>query len=210
MTERLVGLEKEIPPGRIKPMLAKKTVEPFSKKGWFFEIKWDGFRALANIGNKGVDIYSRHGKSFNFDMSGFIRQLKSVGQEFILDGEIVAVDKEGKADFDALRKRDFGKTVLVYYVFDLLHLDGYNTRLLPLSERKELLRRLLPDLPGVKISEHIEVDGVGFFKQIQQFGLEGLMAKNAASSYTPDTRSKEWLKVKHYKRQGWKKKVYIE
>ena len=184
-------------PHNIKPMLATLTNKPFEHPDWFFEMKWDGYRAIAEISNGDVRLYSRNGISFDKKFSPVFEALKTFHMEAVLDGEIVVVDQQGRPDFQTLQ--DYQKSPkghLVYYVFDLLYLQGHDLTALPLSIRKALLKKILSSSPNVKISDHIAVDGVSFFKVVKDAGLEGIIAKLAASLYHAGKRSGQWLKIK--------------
>lgn len=194
---KLEYLPKEKLPHQIKPMLAETVDKAFEKKGWLFEMKWDGYRTIAEIDSGAVHLYSRNGQSFDEKFAEVSRSLKKFPGNAVLDGEAVVVDKEGKPNFGWLQ--DYPKSKqgeLIYYVFDILHYDGYNMRNLPLIERKELLKKILPDLANVKYSDHIEEHGEPFFKQAQKHNLEGIIAKDSKSIYKLDSRSFHWLKIK--------------
>lgn len=184
-------------PHNIKPMLATLTKEPFDHPDWIFEVKWDGYRAVAEIRDGEVSLYSRNRMSFNRKFSPIVDSLGKFGFDAVLDGEIVVVDEFGHPDFQMLQ--DYQKTGsgdLLYYVFDLLYLEGHDLTDLPLVGRKELLKKILPSTPKVKFSNHIEKEGVLFFRVVKEGGLEGIVAKHARSAYGIGRRSRQWLKVK--------------
>src|SRR5262249_17510041 len=113
----------------VKPMLASLVDKPFGRKGWLFEVKWDGYRAIAEVGSDGVELYSRNDKSFAGRFAPIIESLEKLKHEAILDGEIVAVDEEGISRFQLLQNyQRTGKGNLRYFVFDLLSLDGRDLR----------------------------------------------------------------------------------
>jgi bifunctional non-homologous end joining protein LigD len=189
-------------PRGVRPMLATTVEKPFDRRGWFYEIKWDGYRAIAEVENQKVRLYSRNQLSLEDRFAPLVESLQLLGCEAVLDGEVVVVDDAGKPHFQLLqhyRKSQEGQ--LVYFVFDLLYLNGHDLRGLPLTRRKELLRQNLPGLPHVQISDHIEQQGVDFFKIASERGLEGIIAKDAASPYLEGRRSLSWLKVKTHLRQ---------
>src|SRR5439155_23725657 len=139
-------------PRDIRPMLATLVDEPFDRPGWIFEPKWDGYRAIAEVSGEGVRLYSRNHKTFEQRFAPVVEALRDLGHEAILDGEVVVVDPAGRAHFQLLQNHQkTGKGQLVYYVFDLLFLDGKDLRGLPLVRRKELLADMLPDLPHVRL-----------------------------------------------------------
>ena len=189
-------------PTQVKPMLATLVSEPFDRPGWLFEIKWDGYRAIAEVMKRGVRLYSRNQLSFNTVYGRIARALERLEHEAVLDGEIVVLDEQGKADFQSLQNyQRSAEGRLVYYVFDLLYLDGHDLRALALIRRKALLKQILPEGPAIRLSEHVEEHGVAFFHAAGKQGLEGIIAKEANSRYEPGRRSKQWLKIKTSMRQ---------
>jgi bifunctional non-homologous end joining protein LigD len=189
-------------PRRVRPMLATTVEKSFDRSGWFYEIKWDGYRAIAEVENQRVRLYSRNQLSLEERFAPLVESLQRLGCEAVLDGEVVVVDETGKPHFQLLQHYQKSREgQLVYFVFDLLHLNGHDLRKLPLTRRKELLLQILPDLPHVQMSDHIEEHGVDFFKIASQKGLEGIIAKDAASPYLEGRRSLSWLKVKTHRRQ---------
>lgn len=186
----------------VKPMLATKAPEIFNKANWIYELKWDGYRALANIQKGKVDLYSRNGISFKAKFKEIYDQLKNIPHDAILDGEVVALDENGKPVFQKLQnyqKEPSGE--LRYYVFDLLFLNGHNIMHLPLTERKSLLPGVIEDIPQVFYCDHVESMGKAFFEQAVDMGMEGVIAKKADSKYSPGTRSDKWLKIKAFESQ---------
>ncbi len=182
-------------PKSVQPMLATLVKEPFDHPDWIFEVKWDGYRAIAEIRDHHVSLYSRNGISFARKFIPIAEALRKFEFDAILDGEIVVVDAEGRADFQALQHYP-GSGHLLYYVFDLLYFQGHDLTGLPLTRRKALLRRILPFSPRIKFSDHVWNEGVLFYNVSKEQGLEGIVAKNAKSTYEPGKRSVNWLKVK--------------
>lgn len=183
-------------------MLATLISDPFDDENWLFEIKWDGYRAIAEIEKGKVNLYSRNNNPFNEKYSEIVKSLESFDKDVILDGEIVVLNDDGKANFQSLQM--YGKSSkgsLVYYVFDLLYYEGKNLTNLPLEERKTILKDILPDISNVRFNDHILQQGKAFYKLAQEKDLEGIVAKNIHSKYTTNRRSKEWLKLKLKKRQ---------
>jgi bifunctional non-homologous end joining protein LigD len=178
-------------------MLASAAKKPFDHPGWVFEVKWDGYRAVAELGKRGVRLYSRNRLPLEKRFPEVTAALKALGAEAVLDGEIVASGKDGRPSFQLLQGRGPGRGYLVYYVFDILFLRGRDLTGLPLTERKALLKELLPAAGHVRYSEHVPKDGVKFFRAAKAKGLEGIMAKRAGSPYRPGTRSRDWLKIKN-------------
>jgi bifunctional non-homologous end joining protein LigD len=189
-------------PHSVRPMLATTVENPFDRPGWFYEIKWDGYRAIAEVEGQKVRLYSRNQLSLEERFAPLVESLQLLGCEAVLDGEVVVVDETGKPQFQLLQNYQKSRQgQLVYFVFDLLYLNGHDLRKLPLTRRKELLFQSLPSLPHVQLSDHIEQHGVDFFKIASGRGLEGIIAKDATSPYLEGRRTLSWLKVKTHRRQ---------
>ena len=189
-------------PTWIKPMLATLVAEPFDRPGWLFEIKWDGYRAIAVIDKRVVRPYSRNHLSYANRFPYLIEALRELGHEAVLDGEIVVLDRKGRPQFQLLQEyQKTGKGRLAFCVFDLLFLDGHDLRSQPLRQRKKRLQEILGTSPGLLFSEHIEERGIAFFRAVAEQGLEGMVAKNGNSVYREGVRSRQWLKVKTHWRQ---------
>ena len=181
----------------IKPMLAQSEEKAFDHKDWVFEIKWDGYRAVADLREKEIQLYSRNGLSYSDKFSKIVRALESQTHEMVLDGEIVAFNSEGKPDFQTLQKiGENPNLAMTYQVFDLLWLNGHSTENLTLIQRKELLKEALIENEVIKYCEHIQEKGIDFFDQIKKMDLEGMIAKKADSTYSEGVRSSDWLKIK--------------
>ncbi|WP_018612486.1 non-homologous end-joining DNA ligase [Segetibacter koreensis] len=184
----------------IPAMLAKETDKPFSKEDWLYEIKWDGYRAIAEVNKKTVKLYSRNGNSFVAAYPEVVEELSKMKLNAVLDGEIVVLNEQGNPDFQKLQEYGINKSFPIqYYVFDLLELDGKKLYSMPLIERKKLLAEIIPKNPVVKYSDHVEESGEDFFELIKEKNLEGIMAKRAGSEYYPGKRTADWLKIKHHK-----------
>jgi bifunctional non-homologous end joining protein LigD len=186
-------------PHDVKPMLATLIEAPFDDPGWLFEIKQDGYRAIAELDHGSVQLYSRNNLSFNRRFPSIVDSLKSLPGQAVLDGELVALDEQGRSYFQLLQnnlRSGQGQDNITYFVFDLLYLDGRDLRNLPLSVRKELLRNYLPERQDVRFSDHIEEFGKDFFELAQGNNLEGIVAKRAESVYQGGRRSRDWLKIK--------------
>jgi bifunctional non-homologous end joining protein LigD len=184
-------------PHQIKPMLATLVREAFDHPDWLFEVKWDGYRAVAELREGEVALYSRNLLPLNEKFFPIVEALRKFAFDAVLDGEIVVVDDLGQPDFERLQNyRKTGRGHLLYYVFDLLHWQGHDLTGLPLLRRKELLKKILPISPKVRFSDHIRQDGVLFFQVAKGKGLEGIIAKQAQSLYEIGRRSRHWLKVK--------------
>jgi DNA ligase D-like protein (predicted ligase)/DNA ligase D-like protein (predicted 3'-phosphoesterase) len=190
-----------------KPMLAKVAPEPFSGKDWIFEIKWDGFRAIAYI-EEPYSLRSRNQKELknNFPELG---ELTRLGSNIVVDGEIVVMSK-GKPDFQTLLKRgqavskgeiqrQANRAPAIYVVFDILEKDGKPLISLPLMERKRILADSLKEGTNVLLNDFIEEKGEAYFKSAIEKGLEGIVAKNKDSHYEEGLRTGSWLKIKKLK-----------
>jgi bifunctional non-homologous end joining protein LigD len=179
-------------------MLAKEVKESFDDKGWLYEIKWDGYRAIAEVNQEGIKFYSRNGLNFSGTYSLITNELKKFSSDVIIDGEIVVLNDEGLPSFQLLQhyNTDPGHPIK-YYVFDLLHLNGHDTYNLPLLERKKLLKEVIPQSELIVYSDHLEEEGKAFFDICRERNLEGIMAKKCDSQYYAGRRTNEWLKIKH-------------
>lgn len=189
-------------PQSIKPMLAKLIDQPFNAPDWIFEIKWDGFRILAFVDGKKVQLISRHQQNYSDIFLPVAQELAKLNIQAIFDGEMVVVDKEGRSRFQLLQqyqKNQHGN--LRYFVFDLLWHQGQDLQKQPLFERKQKLEKILPPLKFIQYSEHIEEKGIEFFKSAVEHNLEGVMAKKINSIYKSGVRSSDWLKIKTKHRQ---------
>lgn len=200
--EAIVGGElKDAPlkpmPHAIRPMLATTAKEPFDHPDWIFEVKWDGYRAIAEIRDGNVSLYSRNLILLDQKFVPVVKALQTFRDDAIMDGEIVVVDDQGRPDFEMLQNyRKSGRGHLVYYVFDLLHFHGHDLTDLPLLSRKKLLKQVLPTAPELRFSEHVTGEGRLLFDASREKGLEGIMAKDSASVYRTGTRSRQWMKIK--------------
>lgn len=180
----------------IKPMLAMTAPRPFSKEGWLFEIKWDGYRAMAAADKDRISLYSRNQKPLNARFFPVVSALRALKLNAVLDGEIIAVNSKGMPDFGMLHG-GIKRGRLIYYVFDIPEHNKKDLTALPLLERKKILQKLIPRSGTVRFSGHVIKDGVAFFAAIRKKGLEGMMAKKLNSLYRPGIRSRDWLKVKN-------------
>lgn len=198
-------------PQMISPMLATLVEKPFSSPDWLFEIKWDGYRAISFIEKESFRFVSRR----NVDIADKFPQSESIpglvnAESAILDGEIVVVDEEGKPNFQFLQNIakiypnhadvDRSSVRLVYYVFDLLYLDGRDLRAEPLRERKRLLKSIIRVNDFMKYSDEVIERGNELYEQAIRAGLEGIIAKRLDSPYL-EKRTTYWQKIKTEHRQ---------
>lgn len=187
----------------VQPMLASLVSESFDGEDWLFEIKYDGYRAIAEIENGKAKLYSRNQLSFNDIFGPVAKSLQKFKHKAVLDGEVVVLDKKGVSQFQFLQNyQKNGEGELIYFVFDILFLDGRDLRNVPLLQRKEILKDLLSELndPAVRYSDHILNDGKKFFAAAKKNGLEGIIAKRVDSEYV-GRRGDSWQKIKTHMRQ---------
>ncbi len=187
----------------VEPMKALLVDHPPAGK-WLYEIKFDGFRALASKNADHITLLSRNNKDFASkfpEIFDAITLLKT--QNAVLDGEIVALDKHGHSSFQALQTYQLGeksgeeKPPLSYYVFDLLWLDGQDLRPLPLTHRRDLLKSILKNAPDlIRFSDSFDEDPKKLLAHARKLGLEGLIAKRPDSIYETGRRSGAWVKLK--------------
>jgi bifunctional non-homologous end joining protein LigD len=191
----------EFPKG-VTPMLTTLVDKPFDQPGWLYEVKWDGYRALAFINNGTVELKSRNDKSFNDKFYPVHRALEDWDVNAIVDGEVVVLKDNGLSDFGSLQNwRSEADGDLVYFVFDLLWLDGEDLRRKPLNERKKMLRGIVPENGIIRFSDSFEVKGTEFYESARRMGLEGMVAKRSDSFYSSGQRTSDWLKIKVNQRQ---------
>lgn len=178
------------------PMLASVSKEIFNDPEWVYELKWDGYRVLAHLSEKGVLLQSRNGINLNTKFRALVKELEGVSHETILDGEVVVLNEEGVPQFGELQNYPDADGALHYYVFDMLYLNGHSMIDLPLLDRKSLIPELLERLHISRYCDHIEGMGTALFKKSMEAGMEGVMAKQKDSTYTPGARTEKWLKIK--------------
>ena len=200
---------KSASPKWVAPMLATLVAQPFSQRGWLFEPKLDGQRCLALRAGGDLQLLSRNQKLLNDKYPELVSALPNQKSErFAVDGEIVTFQGE-VSSFAKLQERMQvrrpseklrRKIPVWFYAFDLLHLDGYDTRQVPLRYRKELLRKALRFTNPLRLTEHRENDGKTYFRRACSKRWEGILAKHSDSVYV-SARSREWLKIKCTKEQ---------
>ena len=185
-------------PEFIPPMKATPVESLPGGDEWIYEVKWDGYRALALKHGDSVRLLSLKNKSLSADFPDVVTAVSGLSADTVLlDGEVVAVNAEGKPSFQMLQNRgSAGRDWhIVYYAFDLLKLEGEDLRSLPLLERKERLRDVVAG-SNVRYSAQLEGDPEAVVASIQNAGLEGVMAKRRNSKYLKNTRSPDWLKLR--------------
>jgi bifunctional non-homologous end joining protein LigD len=187
----------------IKPMMAQLHDKPFDDPNWIFEIKWDGYRAVAEVTSKAIKLYSRNGLSFATMYPKIVTALQKIKEDVILDGEIVVIDSNNRPSFQKLQQYgEYPNLPIIYYVFDCLFYKGKDVTQLPLLERKKIVKKVLPRATSViRYSDHVSATGKDFFEKVVEMDIEGMMAKRADSLYYPGKRTSDWLKVKHQNTQ---------
>lgn len=192
-------------PRRIEPMLATLTGAPFSDPNWLFELKWDGMRALTRLDHGQVELWSRSGRDTRAQFPELDVLPDLVGpHEALLDGEIVVLTPDGRADFERMQSRMhtahpspalLESTPITYYLFDILYCDGLDLRHVPLAQRKEFLRQVVAWRPPLRYSDHVLEHGRELYELAQQREIEGIVGKRLDSHYV-STRSQDWVKLK--------------
>jgi bifunctional non-homologous end joining protein LigD len=212
VVKNLTGVVARPMPRTIWPMLASVAAKPFDDPNWLFEIKWDGYRAVAFLEGGSLRLVSRTQNDLTKQFRELADLPRSVqAQQAILDGEIVALDDQGRPSFSLMQQRTGfrpGKHRLpvrpgvrvVYYAFDLLYLDGMDLRRVTLEHRKQILRSVIENSDLVHFSDHYPEKGLDLFEAARERGLEGIVAKKRTSRYE-EKRSSEWLKIKITARQ---------
>ena len=206
------GAVKEPMPSAIHPMLATLVDKPFDDDEWLFEIKWDGYRAVAFIQDGRVRLVSRNQN----DLTGEYPELTDLpsyvrAHTAVLDGEVVALDQQGRSSFSLMQQRTGFREPgrrggrnpsipILYYAFDLLYLDGYSLFKVDLEKRKELLAKIVIPGDNLRYSDHHVGQGTALYRAAADKGLEGIVAKRRRSCYL-EKRSREWLKMKITQRQ---------
>ena len=204
--KNLPGARKAAMPEFVPPQLATLTDKPPSGDEWFHELKFDGYRLLCHLEGRQVRFWTRNRKDWTAKFANVGKAVKVLPiKSAILDGEIVALDSAGRASFQRLQQSiNKGSAAgLIFHIFDVIYLEGFNLTRCSLRERKSLLAELLEPLDDtgpLRYSDHIEGNGAPFFKEACKHGLEGIVSKLADAPYE-STRSKSWLKIKCIKRQ---------
>ena len=183
-------------PKHLQPMLATLTDAPFDDPGWVFEDKYDGFRMIAEIRRGKVALYSRNGKIISQSYIEVAKALEGVKCDAVIDGELVAIGKDGVSHFQLLQNALRHEAKLLYCAFDLMFENAADLRKQPLLERKKRLKAILPRHKLIAFSNHRKGSGTKFFAEAELRHLEGVMAKRADSPYASGGRTADWLKVK--------------
>jgi bifunctional non-homologous end joining protein LigD len=206
IVERLAGAVRKPMPTEVHPMLATSVEKPFDDPDWLFEIKWDGYRVISFVQNGRVRLVSRNQNDLTnqySELHGLPKFIKA--ETAVLDGEVVVLDEHGRASFSLMQQRTGIRSgnkrtaarldaPALYYVFDLIYLDGYDLRRVTLEQRKELLAQIIAPSEVIRYSDHFP-QGLALFEVAREKGLEGILAKKRLSHYE-ERRSSEWLKIK--------------
>ena len=214
LLEELGARRRGLRAEQVKPTLAKLERRPFSRPGWVFELKYDGYRLISGKRPRGgggreaeVTLLYRSGIDATAYYPEIARTLRSLPYEdLVIDGEVVVLDAEARPDFQRLQQRarlrrrpDIERATIenpvVLYAFDLLGFEGHDLRGLPLVERKRVLERALPAAGPIRFAGHLEEHGERLFEQARAVGLEGIVAKKADSPYRGG-RGGSWLKIR--------------
>jgi bifunctional non-homologous end joining protein LigD len=211
LRERIAGhsgvARARVDPRSVKLMLAEPEEKAFTRDGWLFELKLDGYRLLASKARGEALLLSRNGNDYTTVFPEIARAVRALPLEScVLDGEVVVLDREGKPSFSRLQQRgrltsplDVRRAAVelpaTLYTFDLLGFEDFDLRPLPLRARKELLAIAIPALGPLRPLDHIEREGEAFLQSVSAMGLEGIIAKKADAPYRGG-RGKVWLKIK--------------
>jgi bifunctional non-homologous end joining protein LigD len=204
--ERLGARRAPLRAAEVELMLAETAEQPFSRAGWIFELKYDGFRLLAGREQGRVQLLYRRGSDATELFPDVARALKVLPYDAVLDGEVAVLDAEGRPSFQRLqrrtqltRARDIERATVelpaTLFVFDLLAFEGFDLRALPLVERKRMLQQILPRTGPVRYADHVAVEGERLFVEVRARGLEGVIGKRGDAPYRGG-RSGDWLKVR--------------
>jgi bifunctional non-homologous end joining protein LigD len=180
-------------PDRIEPMLASLSKNVSNSELYQYEVKWDGYRIISFVKNGNVRLDSRGHENYTNRYPLVIEALQTLNRDVVIDGEIVVFDEEGKPNFNMAQLYNGKTTPITYYVFDIIYIDGYDVRELPLVERKAILQQIVKGNNIIKFSESFD-DGEGLFELMQEKAWEGIVAKRKDSEYLEDDRSYRWMK----------------
>lgn len=205
--KKLGAPERAVPPEEVAPMLAESREEPFSRPGWLFEVKLDGYRLRGAREDGVARLLTRSGNDATATFPDVARAVAALPYDgLLLDGEVVVLDEQGRPSFQRLQGRakltgriEVGRAVVehpaTFFAFDLLACEGFDLRALPLVTRKALLRKVLPEVGPLRYTDHFDEHGEALYDEAVKLGLEGIMAKQAESPYRSG-RSGLWLKIR--------------
>lgn len=180
----------------VEPMECEIVSKLREGSEWVYEVKLDGYRAIAVRSGDKVSLFSRRRKSFNRQYPHIVEALSDLPNGTVIDGEIVALDDSGRPEFNLLQnyRRDAGR--IRYFVFDLLCHQNRDTTRLPLVERRELLRSLRFQSPRIQFVDYLETSATNMLAAVKEQGLEGVIAKRRDSLYQPGRRTGAWVKYR--------------
>src|SRR3954471_9225097 len=196
-----------VDPHKVEAMHCEMQDNAFTRDGWLFELKLDGYRLIASKSRGEALLLTRNGNDYTNVFPEIARAVKALpADDCIIDGEVVVLDEKGIPSFSRLQKRGRLSSEMeirraavelpaTFYTFDMIAFEDFDARPLPLSRRKELLKDAVPALGAVRYLDHIEREGKAFLDQVKAMGLEGIVAKKATSKYRPG-RSGDWIKIK--------------
>ncbi len=205
--EKLGAPRRPVDVTRLEPQLTEPREEAFTREGWIFELKLDGYRIVSARTADRPRLLSRNGTDYTGTFPEVARAVQALPvSSAVIDGEVVVLDREGKPSFPLLQQRarlsralDIGRAAVespaTYFIFDLLGFEDFDLRPLPLVERKRLLRRLLPPLGALRYLEHFETEGKQLMEQVITRGLEGIIGKKADAPYRAG-RGPTWVKIR--------------
>ena len=189
----------------VEPMYAQLVQQLPEGNDWLYEVKFDGYRCLAGKDGAGVTLWSRRGNDFTAQFPNIAKACEQLPPRILLDGEIVAIDENGRISFNLLQHHRSQAQALLFYAFDVLIHRGINLLNEPLSKRREVLSDLMKPLTrkatAVSLSESIDARPVELIQVVKEFGFEGVIAKRTDSFYESGKRSGAWLKYKVNKSQ---------
>lgn len=190
-------------PRRVRPQLAQAADRPPTENGWLHEIKFDGYRTMAHVADGAVRLITRNGLDWTKRYGDlWLAFARLPCREAVIDGEVVVLDDKGISRFAALQEAlsEGAGNRLLFFAFDLVHLDGWDLRGVELRHRKAMLANLLagqPEGAAIQYSDHVAGDGTAFHERASEMGLEGVISKRASALYQ-EGRSKSWIKVKTF------------
>lgn len=181
----------------IEPMYARSVEKLPQSRGWLYEVKLDGYRCLAGRGSKKATLWSRRANVFTTQFPRITRAFEKLDENTLIDGEIVAVDHDGRISFNLLQHHRSKARALQFYAFDLLIYRGRSLLRVPLQSRRQLLAEALHRIADpVRLSEAFETDPADLIQAAKEMALEGIIAKRKDSSYESGKRSGAWLKYR--------------
>src|ERR671915_2640323 len=205
--EEAGAVKSRVDPSKVQAMLAEPADEAFTRDGWLFELKLDGYRLIASKTHNDVRLVTRRGNDYTEVFPEIARAIKALpADEVIIDGEVVVLDGQGLPKFSLLQQRGALQSPIdvkrmavelpaTFFAFDMMAYEDLDLRGLPLERRKTLLAQVVPKLGPVRLLEHIEREGEAFLASVEKLGLEGIIAKKSDSPYRAG-RTSQWLKIK--------------